>query len=231
VGWAELPGGAAAEATRPACLQSVNVSLARKKYGIQYPALYAGKEHIDPKGKCKDEKDVLAYNCVQRAHQNTVTMAGESVAPGCQSWPRRCAADARLRRAGRGVGGDHRHGPAAGRAQRPDLCDGYFVPACLPRLSPQCGCRPPPTMPPAADPKFSAGCLALYTVGRVVYGYGYSKGGPKGRMAGGLISHLGDLPLWWARDTQQPIFTCIRLVSHWKSCADCLSPMWRMRWN
>jgi hypothetical protein len=161
VGWAELPGGAAAEATRPACLQSVNVSLARKKYGIQYPALYAGKEHIDPKGKCKDEKDVLAYNCVQRAHQNTVTMAGESVAPGCQSWPRRCAADARLRRAGRGVGGDHRHGPAAGRAQRPDLCDGYFVPACLPACpasplsvaaAPHQRCHPPqtPSFPRAA---------------------------------------------------------------------------------
>ena len=50
--------------------QSINVSLARKKYGIDYPALYAGKEHINPKGKCKDEKDMLAYNCVQRAHQH-----------------------------------------------------------------------------------------------------------------------------------------------------------------
>ena len=49
---------------------SVNVSIARKKYGIKYPTLYATKEHIDGK-KCKDEKDILAYNCAQRAHQNT----------------------------------------------------------------------------------------------------------------------------------------------------------------
>jgi glutathione S-transferase len=44
-------------------------------------------------------------------------------------------------------------------------------------------------------PRFAAGCLALYAFGRVVYGYGYTKGGPKGRMAGGLLSHLGDMPL------------------------------------
>ena len=64
---------------------------------------------------------------------------------------------------------------------------------------------------------------ALYVLGRVIYGYGYSKGGPEGRMAGerkgnasmredrggdaffslslsfslsgGLITHLGDWPL------------------------------------
>ena len=45
-------------------------------------------------------------------------------------------------------------------------------------------------------PKFSGGCLALYAIGRVIYGYGYTNGGPSGRMAGGLISHLADIPLW-----------------------------------
>ena len=45
-------------------------------------------------------------------------------------------------------------------------------------------------------PKFAGGCLALYALGRVIYGYGYTSGGPTGRMAGGLISHLADLPLW-----------------------------------
>ena len=38
---------------------------------------------------------------------------------------------------------------------------------------------------------------------RVIYGYGYSKGGPEGRMAGGLISHLGDIPL---------VFTCLKVA-------------------
>ena len=46
-------------------------------------------------------------------------------------------------------------------------------------------------------PKFSGGCLALYAIGRVIYGYGYTNGGPSGRMAGGLISHLADIPLWF----------------------------------
>lgn len=44
-------------------------------------------------------------------------------------------------------------------------------------------------------PNFSAACLATYAVGRVVYCIGYTKKGPEGRMAGGIISHLGDLPL------------------------------------
>merc|ERR1740129_418069 len=44
-------------------------------------------------------------------------------------------------------------------------------------------------------PKFAAACGAIWAVGRIIYGRGYAKNGPKGRMAGGLISHLGDFPL------------------------------------
>lgn len=32
-------------------------------------------------------------------------------------------------------------------------------------------------------------------LGRLIYIHGYSTKGPEGRMVGGLISHLGDLPL------------------------------------
>jgi hypothetical protein len=39
--------------------QTINVSLARKKYGIDYPTMYATKEHIDGK-KCKSEADVMS---------------------------------------------------------------------------------------------------------------------------------------------------------------------------
>ncbi len=35
----------------------------------------------------------------------------------------------------------------------------------------------------------------LWVFGRFIYGFGYATGGPKGRMAGGIISHLGDFPL------------------------------------
>jgi len=45
-------------------------------------------------------------------------------------------------------------------------------------------------------PQFSGCCLAIYAVGRVVYGRGYMNKGPDGRMAGGIISHLGDFPLY-----------------------------------
>ena len=37
--------------------------------GIEYPKLYGTKEDIDGK-KCKNEDDLLAYNCAQRAHQS-----------------------------------------------------------------------------------------------------------------------------------------------------------------
>ena len=117
--------------------QSINVSLARKKYGIEYPALYAGKEHINPKGKCKDEKDMLAYNCVQRAHQNTVTLPAIDHAPQTTRTSFRAALQpCRVGRnatvtwhGGAGSGGDHRHGAADGRSERPDLCDYHGLPA------------------------------------------------------------------------------------------------------
>ena len=44
-------------------------------------------------------------------------------------------------------------------------------------------------------PRFAGGCLAIYGVGRIIYGHGYISGGPDGRMAGGIITHLGDFPL------------------------------------
>ena len=30
-------------------------------------------------------------------------------------------------------------------------------------------------------PTFSGACLVMYAVGRILYGYGYASGGPKGR--------------------------------------------------
>ena len=45
-------------------------------------------------------------------------------------------------------------------------------------------------------PKFAGGCLLTYAIGRIIYGYGYRNNGASGRRAGGLISHLGDLPLY-----------------------------------
>mmetsp|Transcript_42588 Transcript_42588/g.133499 ORF Transcript_42588/g.133499 Transcript_42588/m.133499 type:complete len:108 (-) Transcript_42588:102-425(-) len=39
-----------------------NVSMARKKYGIKYPNMYAPEGH----------KHAAAFNCAQRAHQNTL---------------------------------------------------------------------------------------------------------------------------------------------------------------
>ena len=35
----------------------------------------------------------------------------------------------------------------------------------------------------------------LWVVGRIVYGYGYSRSGPNGRHIGATIAHLGDVPL------------------------------------
>ncbi len=131
----------------------VGVMQARKKYGIKYPALFApvsaleselrrGRHHIAapprrdavarryaPPGHKNEE----AFNCAQRAHQNTV----ESQALFLVEL----------------------------------VVVGLFYPL------------------------FAATCGALYSVGRILYGYGYAKNGPDGRLIGSLISHLGDLPL------------------------------------
>ena len=99
------------------------MSGARKKYSILYPALYA------PAGHKFEEK----FNCIQRAHQNTL----ESYSL-------------------------------------------VMLQMCL------CGLVYPIT---------SAAFGAVWCVGKVIYGYGYSTGGPSGRQLGGIISHLGDIPL------------------------------------
>ena len=101
----------------------VGVMQARKKYGIKYPNLYAPPGH----------KNEEAFNCAQRAHQNTV----ESQAL-------------------------------------------FLVELVIVGLF---------------YPLFAATCGALYSVGRILYGYGYATKGPDGRLIGSLISHLGDLPL------------------------------------
>jgi len=49
----------------------LNVVKARKKYKVSYPALYATKDHKLSAG------DMNTFNCIQRAHQNTL----ESWAP------------------------------------------------------------------------------------------------------------------------------------------------------
>jgi glutathione S-transferase len=36
----------------------------------------------------------------------------------------------------------------------------------------------------------------IWTASKVIYGYGYAKSGPSGRMIGGILSHLGDIPLF-----------------------------------
>lgn len=35
----------------------------------------------------------------------------------------------------------------------------------------------------------------IWVVGRVIYGIGYAGSGPEGRYLGGVITHLGDIPL------------------------------------
>lgn len=42
------------------------VGAARKKFGIKYPHMYADKDN------CSDEKARNTFNCVQRAHQNSL---------------------------------------------------------------------------------------------------------------------------------------------------------------
>ena len=101
----------------------VGVMQARKKYGIKCPNLCAPPGH----------KNEEAFNCAQRAHQNTV-----------ESMPL------------------------------------FLVELVLVGLF---------------YPLFAASCGGLWSVGRILYGYGYKTKGPEGRLIGSLISHLGDLPL------------------------------------
>merc|ERR1712196_748540 len=101
----------------------IQVSLARKKYKVDYPALDADSSNPNAK----------EFNCVQRAHQNTLeTWAPVSIL---------C------------------------------LVNGLAYPVTSARL------------------------FAIWIVGRVIYGWGYASKGPNGRMIGGLLSHIGDLPL------------------------------------
>eukprot|EP00996_Jenningsia_fusiforme_P005663 NODE_6677_length_545_cov_235.804435_g6256_i0.p1 GENE.NODE_6677_length_545_cov_235.804435_g6256_i0~~NODE_6677_length_545_cov_235.804435_g6256_i0.p1 ORF type:complete len:142 (+),score=2.25 NODE_6677_length_545_cov_235.804435_g6256_i0:63-488(+) len=46
------------------------------------------------------------------------------------------------------------------------------------------------------QPTLAATLGFLWVVGRFLYGIGYASSGPKGRMLGGAVSHLGDLPLF-----------------------------------
>ena len=108
----------------------INVSLARKKYNVQYPALYAPEGH----------KHASEFNCVQRAHQNTLESYAIVMLQMC----------------------------AAGLVY----------------------------------PITAAAFGATWCVGKVIYGYGYSTGGPQGRHIGGIISHLGDIPL---------VVTCLKI--------------------
>jgi len=48
----------------------------------------------------------------------------------------------------------------------------------------------------AGSPKLSGALLGVYAIGRIVYGKGYVSNGPKGRLAGSIISHLADIPLY-----------------------------------
>uniref|UniRef100_A0A7S4N2J1 Glutathione S-transferase 3, mitochondrial n=1 Tax=Guillardia theta TaxID=55529 RepID=A0A7S4N2J1_GUITH len=102
---------------------TINVVTARKKFKVEYPLLYAPAGH----------KHEEAFNCVQRAHQNTL-----------ESFPM------------------------------------VMMQMLL------CGLKYPLT---------SAVCGGIWVVGRFLYGYGYANNGPKGRMVGGIFSHLGDFPL------------------------------------
>ena len=82
--------------------------------------------------KCKEE-DVVTFNCIQRAHQNTLE--------------------------------------GINNVRLLAVLNGFLL------------------------PKYCGILLGIYSVGRIIYGWGYASGGPKGRVTGSLISHLGDLPL------------------------------------
>ena len=46
-------------------------------------------------------------------------------------------------------------------------------------------------------PTYAATFCAVYCLGRVKYGLDYSTGGPDARRLGGIISHVGDVPLFF----------------------------------
>merc|ERR1712217_20526 len=105
---------------------TIQVSIARKRYDVQYPNLYAPANHPKPEAAYK-------FNCVQRAHQNTL-----------ESWS---------------------------MVMVTMFATGLVYPV------------------PAA----AAG--TTWVLGRFVYGFGYALGNPAFRMPGGMLSHVGDLPL------------------------------------
>eukprot|EP00927_Polykrikos_kofoidii_P054421 TRINITY_DN48835_c0_g1_i1.p1 TRINITY_DN48835_c0_g1~~TRINITY_DN48835_c0_g1_i1.p1 ORF type:complete len:173 (-),score=23.21 TRINITY_DN48835_c0_g1_i1:67-528(-) len=102
---------------------TLQVLRARSKYGIQFPALYAPPGH----------KHEIEFNCVQRAHQNTL-----------ESWS---------------------------MVMITMLVTGLVYPVA------------------------SAVAGTFWVLGRFVYGIGYALGNPNYRMPGGILSHLGDMPL------------------------------------
>jgi glutathione S-transferase len=108
----------------PNVVALVQVIKARKKYGVKYPDLYAPDGH-------KNKKE---FDCVQRAHQNTL-----EVAPS--------------------------------------------VASCT-------------MMVGLMHPITSAALCGIWSLGRVVYVLGYGTGNPANRRTGGLIAHLGDIPLF-----------------------------------
>jgi len=108
----------------PNVVAVVQVIKARKKYGVKYPDLYAPDGH-------KNKKE---FDCVQRAHQNTL-----EVAPS--------------------------------------------VASCT-------------MMVGLMHPITSAALCGIWSLGRVVYVLGYGTGNPANRRTGGLIAHLGDIPLF-----------------------------------
>ncbi|KAL3901420.1 MAG: hypothetical protein SGPRY_012279 [Prymnesium sp.] len=46
-----------------------------------------------------------------------------------------------------------------------------------------------------AFPKASAAFGFIWCVGRIMYIRGYAQQGPKGRLVGSIVAHLGDFPL------------------------------------
>ena len=72
------------------------VSLARKRFGVEYPTLYAESSH----------KNAKAFNCVQRAHQQTLEwMAPVQILTASTGlvFPLAAAADAHRRLEGKGT--------------------------------------------------------------------------------------------------------------------------------